>query len=153
MHTHARVCQTQWFFSSQQWLFNRHGRVHNRYVTYNTRISKLIQLFPSHTSSYNSTQLIHYTNVNAQTYLSSLSMLTKQIQEVYISFSRSQWLRCLGHRSSAACLLRLWVRIPLGSWMSVCCECCVLSGRGLCDRLITHPEESYRLWRIIMCDQ
>ena len=29
--------------------------------------------------------------------------------------------------------------------MSVCCECCVLSGRGLCVGLITRPEESYRL--------
>ena len=28
-------------------------------------------------------------------------------------------------------------------WMSVCCECCVLSGRGLCDWLITRPDESY----------
>ena len=27
--------------------------------------------------------------------------------------------------------------------MSVCCECCVLSGRGLCDELITRPEEYY----------
>jgi hypothetical protein len=27
--------------------------------------------------------------------------------------------------------------------------CCVLSGRGLCDELITRPEESYRLWRIV----
>ena len=27
--------------------------------------------------------------------------------------------------------------------MSVCCECCVLSGGGLCDGLITGPEESY----------
>jgi hypothetical protein len=27
----------------------------------------------------------------------------------------------------------------------VCCECCVLSGRGLCDGLITRPEESYRV--------
>jgi hypothetical protein len=27
--------------------------------------------------------------------------------------------------------------------MSVCCECCVLSGRGLCVGLITCPEESY----------
>ena len=27
--------------------------------------------------------------------------------------------------------------------MSVCCECCVLSGRGLCGGLITRPEESY----------
>jgi len=28
-------------------------------------------------------------------------------------------------------------------WMFVCCECFVLSGRGLCDGLITRPEESY----------
>jgi hypothetical protein len=26
--------------------------------------------------------------------------------------------------------------------MSVCCECCVLSGRGLCDGPITRTEES-----------
>jgi hypothetical protein len=37
--------------------------------------------------------------------------------------------------------------------MFVCCECCVLSGRGLCDGLITRPEESYRLWRVVVCDQ
>jgi hypothetical protein len=36
--------------------------------------------------------------------------------------------------------------------MSVCCECCVLSGRGLCDELITRPDESYRLWRVVVCD-
>ena len=36
--------------------------------------------------------------------------------------------------------------------MFVCCECCVLSGRGLCDKLITRPEESYRLWRVVVCD-
>jgi hypothetical protein len=36
--------------------------------------------------------------------------------------------------------------------MSVCCECCVLSGRGLCYGLITRPEESYRLWRVVVCD-
>jgi hypothetical protein len=28
----------------------------------------------------------------------------------------------------------------------------VLSGRGLCDELITRPEESYRLWCVV-CDQ
>jgi len=32
-----------------------------------------------------------------------------------------------------------------GGGMDVCVECCVLSGRGLCDGLITRPEESYRL--------
>jgi len=36
--------------------------------------------------------------------------------------------------------------------MSVCCEGCVLSGRGLCDELITRPEESYRLWCVVDCD-
>jgi len=35
--------------------------------------------------------------------------------------------------------------------MNVCCECCVLSGRGLCDELITRPEESYRLWCVAVC--
>jgi hypothetical protein len=47
--------------------------------------------------------------------------------------------------SAAACLLGLRVRIPVRTWMSVSCECCVLSGRGLCDELITRPEESYRV--------
>jgi len=37
--------------------------------------------------------------------------------------------------------------------MFVCCECCVLSGRGLCNGLITRSEESYRLWRVVVCDQ
>ena len=36
--------------------------------------------------------------------------------------------------------------------MFVCCECCVLSGRGLCDELITRPEKSYRLWSVVVCD-
>jgi hypothetical protein len=60
--------------------------------------------------------------------------------------------RGLSRRSAAARLLRLWVRIPLEAWMSVCCECCVLSGSGLCDELITRPEESYRLWCVVVCD-
>jgi hypothetical protein len=29
---------------------------------------------------------------------------------------------------------------------------CVLSGRGFCDELITRPEQSYRLWRVVVCD-
>jgi hypothetical protein len=56
-------------------------------------------------------------------------------------------------RSSAARLLRLWVRIPPGTWMTVCCDGCVLSGRGLYDGLITRPEDSYRLWRVVVSDQ
>jgi hypothetical protein len=54
--------------------------------------------------------------------------------------------------AGAAHLLRSWVRIPPESWMFVCCECCVLSGRGLCDELITRPETFYRLWCVVVCD-
>ena len=36
--------------------------------------------------------------------------------------------------------------------MSVYCEGCVLFGRGLGDELITHPEESCRLWCVVVCD-
>jgi len=65
---------------------------------------------------------------------------------------RSQWPRGLRHRTAAARLLRLWVRIQRRAWMFVCCECCVLSGRDLCDELITRPEESYRLCCVVVCD-
>jgi hypothetical protein len=45
--------------------------------------------------------------------------------------------------------------------VEVCCVCCVLSGRGLfvlsgrglCNGLITRLEESYRLWCVVVCDQ
>jgi hypothetical protein len=46
----------------------------------------------------------------------------------------------------------LCVRIPPGARMSVCCKSCALSGRGLCDDLITRQEESYRLWCVVLCD-
>ena len=72
---------------------------------------------------------------------------------VIVTVYRSQWPRGLRRRSTAARLLRSWVRIPPRAWMSVCCECCVLSGRGLCDGLIIRSEESYRLWRVVVCDQ
>ena len=31
-------------------------------------------------------------------------------------------------------------------------ECCVLLGRGLFDELITRPEKSHLLWRVVVCD-
>ena len=71
---------------------------------------------------------------------------------LYTFISQSQWPHDLRRRSAAARLLRSWVRIPPGAWMFVCCECCVLSGRGLCDELITRPEEFYRLWCVVVCD-
>ena len=77
----------------------------------------------------------------------------KTNKQTFVMTCRSQWPRGLKRRSSAARLLRLWVRIPPGAWMFVCCDCCVLSGRGFFDGLITRPEESYRLWRVVVCDE
>jgi hypothetical protein len=65
----------------------------------------------------------------------------------YLNICRFQSPHGLRRRTAAARLLRSWVRIP-----SVCCECCVLSGRGLCNEVITRPEESYRLWCVFVCD-
>jgi hypothetical protein len=56
---------------------------------------------------------------------------------------RALWTRVLRPGSSVFRLLELRLRIPPGAWMSVSFECCVLSGRGLCVGLITHPEESH----------
>jgi hypothetical protein len=64
------------------------------------------------------------------------------------SIAKCNWW--LSRRSAAACLLRSWVRIPPGTWMFVCFVCVV--SRGLCDELITRPEESYRLWCVVVCD-
>jgi len=73
--------------------------------------------------------------------LLSVSVLISQIKErtwtsdfrkEYLdlrSRSRSQSPRGLRRRSAASRLLRLWVRILPGAWISVCCECCVLSDR------------------------
>jgi hypothetical protein len=58
---------------------------------------------------------------------------------------RSQWPRGLRRESAAVRLLGLRVRITPEAWMSVSCECCVLSGRGLCDGSITRLEVSCRV--------
>ena len=36
--------------------------------------------------------------------------------------------------------------------MFVRCDCYMLLGRGLCDEVITRPEESYILWCVVVCD-
>jgi len=58
---------------------------------------------------------------------------------------RSRWPRGLTRRSAAARLLGFAGSTPAPSMEFVCCECCVLSGKGLWDRPIRCPEESYRL--------
>ena len=61
-------------------------------------------------------------------------------------YRRSRWPRGLRRGFAAAGRLGLRVRIPSGTWISVCCDCCVLSGIGLCDGPITHSEEFYQVW-------
>ena len=78
-------------------------------------------------------------------------MLPWNRNKYYVFLCRSQCTRGPRRRFAGARPLRSWVRIPPGEWMFVCCECCVLSGRGLCDELITRPEESYRLWCVVVC--
>ena len=65
-----------------------------------------------------------------------------------IYYQLCQWPCGLRRGSSDVCLLGLWVRIPPATWMFVPCECCCLSGRGLCDGLITHPRETYQVRRV-----
>jgi hypothetical protein len=50
---------------------------------------------------------------------------------------RCQWSRGLRRGSAAARLLAVWVRTPPKTWMFASSERCVLSGRGLCIRMIT----------------
>ena len=61
----------------------------------------------------------------------------------------------LAARTKAWVYRRLFAGIlgsnPAGG-MDVCVECCVLSGRGLCNGLITYLGKSYRMWCVVVCD-
>jgi hypothetical protein len=78
------------------------------------------------------------------------SLTQLQFPRLYEMTRRSQWPRGLRRGSAATRLLRLLVRIPQWAWVSV--ECCVSSGRNLCDGLITRPDGSYRLRCVVVCD-
>ena len=80
-----------------------------------------------------------------------LKCTTDEISRNYLALTRvrcSRWPRDLKRGSAAAPLLGLRVRIPLRAWLSVSCECYVLSGGGFCDGPITRIEEIYRLWGV-----
>ena len=65
--------------------------------------------------------------------------------------SRAHWPSSLRRRSTVVRLQRLWARNPPRAWMPLCCECCMLSGTGLGLGMMTHIEESYRLWCVVVC--
>jgi hypothetical protein len=60
-------------------------------------------------------------------------------------YTDPQWLRGPRPKFAAAHLLGLWVRIPPATWVSLSCECRVLSGRGFCVGAIPRLGEFYRL--------
>jgi len=64
----------------------------------------------------------------------------------------SRLQRGVRSRYASARLLRLRLRIPLGARLSVCCECCVLSGRGLGNGPIPRPEEYSTGFDVSDCD-
>ena len=66
---------------------------------------------------------------------------------------RFLWPHRLRRASAAPRLLELRVRIPPASWVSVSCEFCLLSDRGICVGLITRPEESCWVWCVSECDR
>ena len=69
------------------------------------------------------------------------------MERIFLMFlDHTQRRTTVGRTPAAARLLRSW------AWRFACCECRVLSGRGLCDELIARPEESYRLWCVVGCD-
>ena len=66
---------------------------------------------------------------------------------LYMADGRSQWPRGLRNGSAGRSPAEIVSSNPTGGM-----DVCQLSDRGLCDGLITRPEESYRLWCIVVCD-
>jgi hypothetical protein len=91
--------------------------------------------------------LLHFVRNRRTAYKIVVSKLGGKLtfSVVILVLGRSLWPRGLKRRSAVARLLGLRVLIPSGAWRSLCCECCVLSTRGLCNGPIARPEESYRM--------
>jgi hypothetical protein len=74
------------------------------------------------------------------------------MEKQFVVCCRSQWPNGLRRGSKLLPCWDCWFESRRGhgclSVVSVVC----LSGRGLCDGLITRPEESYRLWCVLVCD-
>ena len=72
-----------------------------------------------------------------------------------MSEGRFWWPRGLRRGSAVPHMLGLRVRIPLGIWLSVSCECSVWSGRGLCDGHLSFRgvhQKAFMLFSVIMSE-
>ena len=85
----------------------------------------------------------------------SMEKFNNQKHFFFVYFAIHQLLNPVTARSKALVCGRSPAEIvgssPTGG-MDVCCDCCLLPGRGLCDELITRLEESYRLCFVVECD-
>ena len=80
-------------------------------------------------------------------YLHALNKEHRKFLHSAISgFGRSRWQHSLKSGTVAARLLGLRVRIRPTLWLSACCEHRKLSGKRVCVRPVTRPEETYRVW-------
>jgi len=110
-------------------------------------MERLFLMFLDHTqwcTTVSRTPLDEWSAHRRDLYLTTHDTHNRQISMPPVGFEPTI---SAGKQPAAACLLRSWVQIPPGR-----CECRVFSGRGLYDELITCPEESYRLWCVIVCD-
>jgi hypothetical protein len=80
---------------------------------------------------------VHYYSYQCLDEISSLYLQCSLMPDFWSNLKRG---------SATACWLGLWVQILPGAWVSVCCDCCMLSGRGLCVRPIPRPDESCQVW-------
>jgi len=115
-------------------------------------MERLFLVFLDHTqrrSTVGRTPLDEWSARRRDLYLTTHDTHSRQKSMPPVGFeptiSADEWLQ-------ATRLLRTWVWIPPGAWIFVCCVCRVLSGTGLCDELITRPEESNRLCCVFVCD-
>ena len=124
----------------------------------------LFHLTISHILHFNITACKTHTNFNDNRSVASVAEMGRQtggpsgsniqryfycvslVIEFMLKYYRSQWPSGLRRGSASARLLEFRVRISRGSWLSLCNECCVLTGRGLCDGHVRRLEESYRVW-------
>ena len=115
-------------------------------------MERLFLIFLDHTqrrTTVGRTPLDEWSARRRDLYLTTHDTHNRQISMPPVGFKPTM---SAGERPATAHLLRSWVRIPPRAWIFVCCEYRALSGRGLCDELITRPEESYRLWCVVVCD-
>ena len=142
-HTHTYTPYTPYMFRPFMWPSSGKGDTKDRFID---KVQKFLNQW-----TYIKHYILEIMLLESNMFICTLN-LNMYFKLLLFLKCWAQWPRGLRRRPTAARLLRSWVRIPPGAWVFVCCECCVSSGRGLCDGLITRPEESYRLWCAVVCE-